>query len=187
MKTSIFAPALALAALASATTAQAQAACVDPGDFSDTVSYAVPLVYDALQEPCAGDFAQSSFMQSNGSAFVDRFRARQDENWAGTLRLLKVFMAKRGGETEESDAQMMALIEALPEDSLRPFVDAILMQVLNERLVSELKPTTCGDVAEAMELLDPLPPENMSGLIAFLARQADLKDPPICKAAGTSM
>lgn len=180
MKISTMGPALALAALVSAQGAQAQQACVAPQDLSDTVTYALPILYDSLQSPCQQQFAASSFMQAQGPAFIDRFRARQDAAWPGTMRLLKTFMTRSTDGKDAADAEMMALITSLPEESLRPFVDGIVGQMINEKVASDIKPQTCSDIAEAMELIEPLPAENVGGLVTFIARQADIKDPQIC-------
>lgn len=178
MKNPFLASTLALAALASAQGAQAQQACVAPQDLSDTITYVMPIVYDTIRGKCAAQFRASTFMRNDGDAFVDQFRARQDEAWPGALRLLKVFMAQRSG----SEDQTAAMIASLPEESLRPFVDGIVGVVITERLGADFKPETCHDVAEAMELIAPLPVENISGLVTFLARQADLDEPKICPA-----
>lgn len=176
MKTSLVAPSLALAALVTAQGAQAQQACVAPDDLSDAITYSLPIVYDNIRGKCASEFSANAFTRSEGDAFVDQFRVRQDQAWPGALRLLKVFMAQRSG----SEDQTAAMIESLPDEALRPFVDGVVGVVLQERIGSGLKPETCMDVAEAMELIAPLPPENISGLVTFLAKQADLDEPKIC-------
>ena len=178
MKNSLLASSLALAALFSAQGAQAQEACVAPQDLTDTITYAMPIVYDSIKGKCAAQFRASTFMRNDGDAFVDQFRAKQDEAWPGTLRLLKVFMVQRSG----SEDQTAAMIASLPEESLRPFVDGIVGMVITDKLGADFKPDTCHDVAEAMELIAPLPVENISGLVTFLARQADLNEPKLCTA-----
>ena len=180
MKTRFASAMLAVTALTSAQGAAAQqAACVEADDLSDTVIYAMPMLYDSVQGPCSSIFAESAFMTNDAGAFVEQFAVQQDAVWPGTLRLLKVFMtanaAKEGADTSMTDA-----IALMPDDALRPLVDVILVQLLNDRLVKDIKVSTCSDVAEAMELIAPLPPENIAGLASFIARQVDLKDPAIC-------
>jgi len=180
MKTSIIASALAFTALTTAQGVQAQQACVESADLSDAVTYAVPILYDSLQSPCSAQFADSSYMTNEAPAAIEGFRARQDAAWPGTLRLMKVFMAERAGGGEGGEDQMAAMIASLPEESLRPIVDMVVSQMLGERLANEMKPSTCSDVAEAMEIMAPLPPENVGALAAFIARQAELDSPSIC-------
>lgn len=179
MKRSILAPVLAISALMSAQGAQAQQACVEPADLNDTVTYALPILYDAVTVSCRSEFAESSFMTNEADAFVAQFRAEQDAAWPGALRLLSVFMAARADE-DGGDNGMTDMILALPDEALRPFVDGMLQQVASDGLGSEIKPSTCNEIAEAMELISPLPTSNVSGLVTFIAQRADLDDPEIC-------
>ncbi|KEO91462.1 hypothetical protein EH31_02000 [Erythrobacter longus] len=182
MKTKIASAALAITALASGQALAAQQACVEPADLGDTITYAMPMLYEAVEAPCSAIFAKSDFMTNEADAFLDQFRERQDDAWPGTLRLLKVFMAQQGEKNGGEDA-MASAIAMMPEDSLRPIVDVIIGQMVTERIAKEIKVSTCSDVAEAMELIAPLPPENISGLTVFLAKQAKLDDPKICGVA----
>lgn len=179
MKTRVFAAALAASSLLSAQGVAAQQACVESDDLADAVTYATPMLYDSMQTPCSTVFAENRFMSTEADAFVDQFRQRQDAAWPGALRLLKVFMtrdaAKEGGEDP-----MLAALEQMPPEALRPLVDVIIGQMVTDEFAKDIKGNTCSDIAEAMELLAPLPPENIALLTAFIARQADLDQPSIC-------
>ena len=176
----VLAPALALLALASATTAQAQQqTCVAAADLGDTVLYAMPIAYDAVSTSCASQLKRDGFMAKDGEAFIAKFRDRQDSAWPGAFRLLKTFMAKDNADEAKSGADMMKMIAALPEDSLRPFVDGLVGQMI----AGEIKPDSCGKIERGLELLSPLPVDNVAGLMAFIAEVADMKDPQICPVA----
>lgn len=177
MRLKVLASALAFSALATAQGAQARQACVEPADLSDSVTYALPLAYDAAMRQCAREYATNGFMRTQGPAFVDRFRVKQDAAWPGAFRLLRAFMASDNGD--ESDAAMNAMIASLPEENLRPFVDGLVAQMIG----SEIKPDTCGKIERGMALLAPLPAENVSGLVTFVAEMAELDEPPICGVA----
>ena len=179
MKTRVLAASLAALSLLSAQGVAAQQACVKSEDLADAVPYAMPMLYDAVQAPCSTAFAESSFMSTEAGAFVDQFRDRQDASWPGTLRLLKVFMA-RDTAKEGGEDPMLAALEQMPQEALRPLVDVIIGQMVNDQLAKEIKGNTCSDIAEAMELIAPLPPENIALLTAFIARQAELERPSIC-------
>ena len=177
----MFAPVLALAALASASTAQAQQqACVNAADLGDAVIYAMPIAYDAVSTSCARQLGANGFIARDGARFIKTFRAKQDKAWPGAFRLIKTFMAQdqKGTEAGASDADITAMIAALPEESLRPFVDGLVGQMIAE----EIKPDSCGKIERGMELLSPLPADNLGGLFAFVAELADLKNPAICPA-----
>ena len=181
MTTRMIAPMLALAALATAQGAQAQQrACVNAADFADGVIYAMPLAFDATRTACANRLDRSGFIATRGDAYIADFRAGQNRAWPGALRLLKTFMEKPGDSTPEAD--MSAIIANLPDDALRPFVDALVGQMI----AKEIKGDSCGKIERVLELVSPLPTENVGGLVAFIAEVTELKDPPICGPASAA-
>lgn len=183
MNRRMIAPALALAALASATAAQAQQkACIPPADLADAIIYAMPLAYDAAQTYCANRFAAGGFMAREGDAWVAGYRDGQDKAWPGALRVLKTFMANDAATKGKGD-DMTAIITALPDDALRPFVDAMVGQMI----AKEIKPDSCGTIERAVELLSPLPGENVGGLVAFVLELDKKGKQPICGAAPKPM
>jgi hypothetical protein len=182
MTTRIIAPVLALAALATAQTAQAQEqTCVAAADLGDAVVYAMPIAFDAAQNACANRLSRDGFMATGGQTFIANFRAGQDKAWPGAFRLLKTFMANDDASGE--DDNINAMIGALPEDALRPFVDGLVGQMI----AKEIKGDSCTKIERGLELISPLPTENVGGLFAFIADIADLKNPPICGSVQTAM
>lgn len=182
MTTRIIAPVLALAALATAHTAQAQQqTCVAAADLGDAVIYSMPIAFDAAQNACANRWSRDGFAAREGEAFITNFRTGQDKAWPGAFRLLKTFMADKadGGD----DDNINAMIGALPEDALRPFVDGLVGQMI----AKEIKGDSCNTIERGLELISPLPTDNVGGLFAFIAEIADLKNPPICGSVQTAM
>jgi hypothetical protein len=178
----LMAPVLALAALASAQAAQAQQqACVQPADLSDAVVYAMPIAFDATRTACANRLTRNGFVATRGEAYIAQFRAGQERAWPGALRLLKTYMAEPG-KAGESGMDVGAMLSGMPPETLRPFVDALVGQMIAE----EIKGESCGKIERGLELVSPLPAENMGGLIAFLAELTDLKNPPICGTAAAA-
>ena len=182
MNRRLIAPSLALAALASAQAAQAQQqACVAAADLGDAVVYAMPIAFDAARTACANRLTNNGFMATGGEDFITTFRGGQDKAWPGAFRLLKVFMADEANADGGTNADMGAMLSALPEESLRPFVDGLVGQMI----AGEIKGDSCGKIERGLELIAPLPPENVGGLFAFIAEMADLKSPPICGSTQT--
>jgi hypothetical protein len=168
------APVLAMAALATSQTALAQSqACVVPADLADAVVYAMPIAYDAASTACANRLSADGFMKTQGNAYIATFREGQAKAWPGAFRFLKTFMNSKEGE---SGMDMGAMLAAMPEDALRPFVDAFVGQMI----AGEIKGDACGKIERGLELLSPLPSENLGGLIAFLMDLSDAKTPEIC-------
>jgi hypothetical protein len=90
--------------------------------------------------------------------------------------MLKVFMADDGTGEDASASDMAPMLESLPEEALRPFVDALVGQ----EIAKQIKGDSCTKIERGVELLSPLPTDNVGGLAAFIADLADLKSPTIC-------
>lgn len=180
MSRSPIAPVLALAALLGSQAAQAQQqACVKPADLSDAVVYAMPIAFDATRTACANRLPRSGFIATRGEAYIAKFRAGQDRAWPGALRLLKTNMAEPENAAADGGMDVGAMLSDMPPEALRPFVDALVGQLIAE----EIKGDSCGKIERGLELVSPLPVENVGGLVAFLAELTDLKNPPICGTA----
>jgi hypothetical protein len=52
--------------------------------------------------------------------------------------------------------------------------------LVGQMIAKEIKGDSCGKIERGLELVAPLPAENIGGLFAFVAELADLKNPPIC-------
>jgi zona occludens toxin (predicted ATPase) len=175
MTRSFIAPALALTALASATAAQAQQkACVNPADLSDAVAYVMPIAFDAARTTCANRLAKDGFVAVRGEEYIASFREGQDTAWPGAFRFIKTFMDKEGGGDAAGGAEMQAMLTSMPDFALRPFVDALVGQMI----AGEIKGDSCAKIERGLELLSPLPRDNVGGLIAFIVELTDLKHPP---------
>lgn len=172
------APVLALAALAQAPAAQAAQAqnCVAPADLTDTMIYVMPIAYDAARAACAGQFNNENFFNGRGEQFVAGFRARQNGAWPGAYRTLKMALAKQNADADRNDIDLLAMAQSLPEASLRPFVDGIVGQMI----AKEINPASCGKIERGMQLVSPLPVENVAGLMGFVLELVDLGNPAIC-------
>lgn len=179
MNRRLIAPALAFTALASATAAQAQQqACVQPADLSDAVVYAMPIAFDAARNACANRLSRDGFMATRGEDYISQFRSGQDQAWPGAFRFLKTFMNRGGAGEAGGDDQMAAMLSNMPAETLRPFVDALVGQMIAD----EIKGDSCSKIERGLELLSPLPSENVGGLVAFLLEATDVKNPPLCTA-----
>jgi len=174
------APVLALAALAQASAAQAQAQqpCVPPADLGDTIIYALPIAYDAARTSCAREFARDGFVARGGEKFIAGFRARQNAAWPGAMRTVQAFLSGQQNDGKGGDLDMAALAKSLPPEALRPLVDGLMGQMI----AGEIKPEACSKIERGLELMSPLPVDNVAGLMGFVLELADVKEPSICPA-----
>lgn len=167
---------LSLSALMLGQAAHAQAeaeACVQEADLADAVVYAVPILTKAMRGKCGATLSSSGFMARQGDAFMAPYTARQADAWPGALRMLSQF-AGEGKEGEE----MMQMFGSLPAETVRPLFDAIIEQ----KVAEEIKVADCARIERGVELLSPLPPENVSGLVTFLLGIAKVDNPKLCPA-----
>lgn len=163
--------AIAALALLGAETAQAQAlGCVDPRDLSDAVVYTMPSLVDAFQTRCGTTMRGQGFLARDGARFSARFESLADRTWPGAYRVIKSFAAK------DADREMMAAFEQLPPDSMRLFVDTIVIQ----KVAQEIRVQDCTKIDRGVELLSPLPVENVGGLASFLFEMAGVENPSVC-------
>jgi hypothetical protein len=170
-KTRFAATALALTALAQTSIAQAQEKCIEQQDVSDGIVYAMPLVTQAFMDKCSGELAPSGFMATRGEDYIAKFQAKQDANWPGALRLLQAFGNSRG-----KGGDIGELMKTMPEEALRPFVDAMI----GTMVAKEIPLKDCKKIERGIALLAPLPPENVGGLASFLFEVSNVKNPNIC-------
>ena len=58
-------------------------------------------------------------------------------------------------------------------------------QVVREAIAEEIKPADCTKIERGLELISPLPRENVGGLIAFVVDIAERQALPTCTASQT--
>lgn len=168
----IIAGTAALAALVSAQTASAQAAasCISEREVAQLAVYAVPSVIEGVHGKCAKSLAPSGFLATKGKAFAARYAALQGETWPGAKSAIAKFATSR---TDGQAASTFATLAGLPDDAVRPLVDALIAQKIGETI----KPKDCSTVERGIQLLSPLGARDGGALVGFifgLVKPADL-------------
>jgi hypothetical protein len=176
MKTRFLAPALAALALGQATAVHAQQACASPRDLDDAVIYAMPLAFEATRAACNRVLPRDGFLATEGDRLASRFRQRQDTSWPGALRVLRLIVEQRGPNTAGGDIDFAEVMGTVPPETLRPLADALLRQMVAKEIRSE----DCSRIERGLELLSPLPIENIAGLMTFLVDLAETGEIEVC-------
>jgi len=158
---------IALAALAQAQAATA-AECVTEREVSSLAIYALPSIINGVEPICAPHLASDGYLAQNGPDLTDRYARLGDANWP----LAKSAMLKFIGE---KDAGFEA-IASLPDDAVRPLVEAVLVQ----KIAGDIKPQNCPKIERGFELIDKLPPETVGEVIGFVMGLVKPKNPEIC-------
>ncbi|MFA9200084.1 MAG: hypothetical protein ACEQR8_02700 [Cypionkella sp.] len=167
---------IALAALAALlpTQLQAQVAkpCITEREVAQMTIYAVPALVEGVRGKCGPKLSKSGFLATRGSDFAARYAALKDETWpaakAGVLKIV-------GGQNAR-DKATIATFASLPDDSVRPLVDAMIAQQIG----ASIKPEQCGQVERGLQLASVMNPRDSGALIAFVMAMAKPKNPAIC-------
>ena len=149
---------LGASALVAATPLAAQSpADIDPQSMSAAVRYALPLAFDGFIETCSAQLSPSGYALRNENNLRAKFNDGIDAAWPP---------AKAALVTIASDGEGMGnMFEMLDDDTLRPFVDGLVKSLVQ----SEIKTKDCSNIERGMEILDPMPVENIAQLAGFLA------------------
>ena len=177
-------PALAAIAAAAAiipaqTHAQQAAAkaCLTEREVAQMAIYATPAMVEGVRGKCAARLAKSGFLATKGTAFAAKYAALQGETWpVAKSGLLKFVGAPKAGAAKASDP--LAMFAALPDESVRPLVDAMIAQKVGE----SIKPEQCANVERGMQLASVMNPRDSGAMIAFVMAMTKPKNPPICAA-----
>jgi hypothetical protein len=169
-----FTSALALAALALPSAAQAATAanCMTKPELRGMVAYMLPFVVDSMVEKCKTTLPAGSFVANQAPALSKELAKGQPEAWPMAKRAFLKF----GGETTKESTAMM---EAMPESAMRPLVESILTQEFG----GMIKTKDCKDIDAIMGTLTPLPASGFVDLfteVLVIGARGD-KEMSICE------
>jgi len=162
MKSSFLVATLALAIATPAFGAEQELA---PAQVEGAVRYALPNLLQAVQGACAGELARDGYLSRNGDRLAARFAEGHEAYWPQA----KAALILLGGKGEQSSG--IEEFANLPDEALRPFVDGIIVAKLRE----EIKPKSCADIERVLELLDPLPVDNLTGLVGTIVAMVETR------------
>ncbi|MEN3747772.1 hypothetical protein TPR58_11385 [Sphingomonas sp. HF-S3] len=153
----------------SITKSAAHQPCLSDEQAGAVVMVMAPGAFRGLNRICSKLLPSNAYMLTSGKALTAKFDV----------------LAERSGDL--ADRAMARMVDA-DDDDIVPGASASLRPMGEMLIASEAKkmtPETCGKVDRALKLLDPLPPENLVGLVVLLMElgMAAEKDPPftICK------
>lgn len=127
--------------------------CLTPKEAQTLISFALPDVITGVANKCAPSLPSKSFLATKSADLAARYRASAAPSWP----LAKQAMRK----VVDLDDDMMA---ALPDDALKGFFGA----GVSTMIVKNVEPAQCSDIDRLLQIVAPLPPENMSALVGIL-------------------
>ena len=153
----------AVAALSLPATAQAEE--MSPAAVQSAVRYSLPHLLSGVRASCSSKLSANGYLATQGDALLARFSQGSEAAWPAAKSALMQLGAKE-------EKGMGAMLGQMPDSALKPFVDA----TISTMVATKLKPENCGDVERGLELLAPLPPENIAGLVGFVIEMAERDD-----------
>jgi hypothetical protein len=170
----------AVAALGALVTSQVAAAatpssCISEREISQLAIYAVPSLVEGVRAKCGRTLSAKGFLATRGDAFASRYAELQDETWPVAKSAITKFATSK---TKPKDADSFAMLAGLPDDAVRPLVDALIAQKIGE----EIKPKDCGNIERGLQLVSPLGPRDSGALLGFIFTLVKPDDAAVCPA-----
>lgn len=157
--------------------AQQASACVTEQEVSAIAIYSVPSLVEAVRLRCNGQLATSGYLARRGDALSARYAALQPAVWprarAGLFRLF--------ADRANAGSQGLETLSTLPDDAVRPLVDALIVQETSPRIALK----NCSRIERVIEVMAPIDPEVAGTLIGLLVGFADSEHLPVCPARST--
>ncbi|ANU07952.1 hypothetical protein [Paraurantiacibacter namhicola] len=149
----------ALTAMAVAIAPQVVAAqeCMTEAEVNAMAIYAAPAAMDAAAYACRDALPADSFLLSELGPMKARYDAVRPDYWPLALSAATKLMASEG----DGSADDMAIFQQLPEEAVRPMIDALIVQELS----TEIKPEDCGSIDKVVAAFGPLEPTEFGGII----------------------
>ena len=156
MRSFVLLAALAAAALPSVVRA-ADVSCLTAREFAAVSAYAMPSVISGAAQGCVSALPADAYLRRDGGQLAGRYAANRSAAWpAAKVALLKVVA---GG-----DASRASMVRALPDESLRPLVDTLISQQIEQQVPA----ARCTTISRALQLIAPLPADNAAELVSLI-------------------
>lgn len=159
--------------------ASAQQQCVTEAEVSAMTIYAVPSMVKSLQSRCSSRLSATGFLATRGQQFAGRYAALQATVWPRAKSgLLKVIASQARNEAtaRNQNTRGMDMIGNLPDEAVRPFIDALIVQELTPRI----DVANCGKIERVMQAVAPIDPEVSAGLIGLVMGLVEPSEISIC-------
>lgn len=158
-----------IALLASAPAQTAERPCVSRAQLEALALFALPPVLEALATKCGPHLPANAYLLNGGRTLSQSLASESAASWPG------------------ASAAMQAMTGDMPTGLSRETMRGMVRDMATSEL--KLKPEECVRIDHLGELLAPLPPSNLAGVVAMLAEIGIMSDrdkkkptPAICPA-----
>ncbi|MBO9517468.1 MAG: hypothetical protein J7493_05330 [Porphyrobacter sp.] len=170
-----------LAALAAAaalavqpTLASAQQPCVTQAEIGAIAIYSTPGVLQAVRLKCGNELSQRGYLARSGDALGRRYTALQTRVWPKAKSGLIKWLGGRQGSAQSR--QGLDTIANLPDDAVRPLVDALIVQEVSAKIEAR----NCSRIEWVIEAMAPIDPEVAGGVLGAVVGLVDPDQLPVC-------
>lgn len=150
----------------------AQQACIDDAEMSAMAIYAMPGLVQSAQMRCGSHLSSNGFLSQGANGFASRYASMRPTVWprarAGIVKYL--------GDRAQQNAQHLAMIANLPDETVQPLLDALIVQEFS----ALIDPADCRTVERMIEALAPIEPQAAGTLIGLIANFLTEGDRLVC-------
>lgn len=129
-------------------------------EVESAVRFALPALFDGFRSTCSTELSPDGYVALNADRLAVKFAEDADAHWPEAKEIMFELGTDQGVDKE--------MLVEMPDDALKPFVTAILVQMA----ATKIEPAQCIDIERGLELIDPLPADNIAGLVGFLIEMA---------------
>ncbi len=168
-------PALLASALITQPVAAQQMPEMSEEEVAAFVRVALPGAFRSIQTKCRTSLDGNAYIYASGDELHALFAAASRDAWPGAAQMI-------ARSASRDNPAMGEVLAGMPPEVLQPFLDEMVAGMVTSRVEEK----HCSQINRAMELLDPLPPENLAALIG-LAYAESQKGRDGEQAAGTGV
>ena len=134
------------------------APCVTGPEVEALALVMMPEALTAVAQACSGSLPESALLRRTGAPFFERYRAQS----APSMARAQTAFAKISGQANGKDVSEIGL------DMMKAMVVPMLTEAVEAK--------DCGAINHMIELLEPLPPENLAGMISTILQLVARKE-----------
>ncbi|KRA83379.1 hypothetical protein [Altererythrobacter sp. Root672] len=153
------------------TLASAQQACVTQAEVGAIAIYSTPNVLQAVRLKCGSELSQRGYLARSGDALGRRYTALQTRVWPKAKSGIIKWLGGRQGS-----AQGLDTLANLPDDAVRPLVDALIVQEVSAKIDTR----NCSRIEWVIEAMAPIDPEVAGGVLGAVVGLVDPVQLPVC-------
>ncbi len=133
--------------------------CVTKAELHAGLAFLMQEALVAVESKCGSLLGETSYLREKGSSLVTRYGEAADAGTSDLNNLIK----RLGPDFKIADGDPVAM-------------KAVFSTLITNQLGKMLVNKSCADVDQVLALLDPLPAENMLGLVEFIIQRFDQSD-----------